>query len=172
MEERQLDGFLVLPGMADLTLLTNWVSCAAQILKQEARHVCAWRAMKWRVSFSFSCSFPFFLLHMLFHRAYWTSQRKEQEHLALCSYEQVLRVPSMQHQDAVWLGDTITAPIYNHSLETRFQQEMCASSSAILRRPGSWKSQNSMARLPEEDLPLCLGKPEILQACRASANVR
>lgn len=46
MEERQLDGFLVLPGMAVLTLLTNWVSCAAQILKQEARHVCAWRAMK------------------------------------------------------------------------------------------------------------------------------
>jgi len=41
-----LDGFLVLPGMAVLTLLTNWVSCAAQILKQEARHVCAWRAMK------------------------------------------------------------------------------------------------------------------------------
>lgn len=116
--------------------------------------------------------FHFFLLHMLFHRAYWTSQRKEQEHLALCSYEQVPRVSSMQHQDAVWLGDTITAPIYNHSLETRFQQEMCASSNAILRRPGSWKSQNSMAGLPEEDLPLCLGKPEILQACRASANVR
>lgn len=60
MEERQLGGFLVLPGMAVLTLLTNWVSCAAQILKQEARHVCAWRAMKWCVSFSFSCSFPFF----------------------------------------------------------------------------------------------------------------
>lgn len=116
------------------------------------------------------------VLFLFFFIAYAVPQSllniSKREHLALCSYEQVPRVPSMQHQDAVWLGDTITAPIYNHSLETRFQQEMCASSSAILRRPGSWKSQNSMARLPEEDLPLCLGKPEILQACSASANVR
>lgn len=41
MGGRQLDRFLVLPGMAVLTLLTNWVSCMAQILKQEVRHVCA-----------------------------------------------------------------------------------------------------------------------------------
>lgn len=41
MGERQLDRFLVLPGTAVLMLLTNWVSCMAQILKQEVRHVCA-----------------------------------------------------------------------------------------------------------------------------------
>lgn len=116
--------------------------------------------------------FHFFLLHMLFHRAYWLSPRMEREHLELCSCEQVQRVPSTQHHDAVWWGDTITAPILYRSLVTWFQQETCASSNAILRRPGSWKSQHSVPGFTEEDLPLCLGEPEIVQACRASANVR
>lgn len=79
--------------------------------------------------------FHFFLLHMLFHRAYRLSPRMEREHLELCSCEQVQRVPSTQHHDAVWWGDTITAPILYRSLGTWFQQETCASSNAILRRP-------------------------------------
>lgn len=41
MGEMHLDRTLVLPGMAVLMLLTNWVSCMAQILKQEVRHICA-----------------------------------------------------------------------------------------------------------------------------------